>query len=649
MSEQNTCPPLSSPSLTLQVSSSITPSSSTPDLSPGRGEPHCGGRHGAQETPVPGVGLWHVDSGASSHLPGCRAWFTELHQCYPCTVVTANHGTLKCTQRGTVTLNTERGRIHVRNVLYVPSLGVNLLSVSAIVNAGMRVRFTKGGCRISTSHNKLIVQAVARNNIYCISATPEPSESAYSVTAGTSSPLNWVIAHGRRGHLNPRDMQAVHDKGMALGFTVPSAGSPADIDHCAGCLAGKSHCSPFPTKASHRATQPLELVHSDVCGHIHEGDNTSRKRYIVRTDGGGEYTHDQFNTYLNIMGIQRQMSAAQTPQQNGVAERVNRTIMEAARSMLHAAGLPLSFWEYAVMTAVYLRNRSPTEALTNATPYKAWRGEKPDLSHLRVFGCRAYMHLDKTKRSKLEPRSVPVIFIGYSTEAKAWLVYNPVASGSKKTHVSRDVTFHEGVAGSTLLTAAVSAAVPAAIEGKTSSSSSVVTPAAGQVDAEKPSSIDQFLLVSDTDSDSESDSDVEPAVLPVQHGGQCTGVPGSSHESSRRTVSGRSNRHQSASQPPRRVISTQAPVQGRACTSSAGFAQRAGQQGEGQCPASGWPFRLRLRRKHYRHRASQLQRGYAQPVSDSVGAGHAGGAPLHQGQRHLHAGPTSRRQAGHRQ
>ena len=517
---------------------------------------------GAQAPSTPGVGLWHVDSGASSHLSGCRAWFTELHQCAPCTVVAANHGTLTCTQRGTVTLNTERGRIHVRDVLYVPSLGVNLLSVSAILNAGMRVRFTKGGCRISTSRNKLVIQATAHNNIYSIQATPQPSESAYSVTAGTSSPLSWVIAHGRMGHLNTRDMQAMHDKGMALGITAPSDGSPADVDHCAGCLAGKSHRNPFPAQASHRATQPLELVHSDVCGHIREGDKSTPKRYLVtfiddysrftwatitsnkkgdtllsqfvrykvwaerytgfqvktlRTDGGGEYINDQFSTYLSIMGIQRQMSAARTPQQNGVAERANRTIMEAARSMLHAAGLPLSFWEYAVLTAVYLRNRSPTKALTNATPYEAWRGEKPDLSHLRVFGCRAYMHLDKTKRSKLQPRSVPVIFVGYSTEAKAWLVYDPVAGGSKKTHVSRDVTFHESVAGSTLLTAAVSAAEPAAIKGKTSTSSSPVPPAVVQVDAEKPSLIDNFLIVSDTDSDSDdSDNDVEPVVLPVQ-------------------------------------------------------------------------------------------------------------------------------------
>ena len=497
---------------------------------------------------IPGVGMWHVDSGASSHLTGNRAWFTELHQCVPCTVTVADHGTLTCTQRGTVVLKTQRGRITVRNVLFVPSLGVNLLSVSAIVHAGMRVRFTKSGCSIRTSRNKLIVQAVAHNNIYSVYAAPQPSVAAYSVTSGTSEALSWVTIHARMGHLNPRAMQTMLDKGMALGITLPSAGSPTDIDQCAGCLAGKSHRQPFPAQATHRATQPLQLVHSDICGPIQtgSGDKDNSKRYIItfiddysrftwvaitsdktgktalnqfirykvwaerhtgfavktlRTDGGGEYINDQFSTYLYTMGIERQVTVARTPQQNGVAERANRTIMEAARSMLHAAGLPLQFWEYAVMTAVYLRNRSPTKALTDATPYEAWRGDKPDLSHLRVFGCRAYMHLDKTKRNKIQPRSIPVIFVGYAAEAKGWLVYDPVSS-NRKTHISRDVTFHESVPGSTLLTTAVSAAEPAVIN---STSSSSTTRAAEPVDTGRLSMID-ILLDTDTESDSDHDN-----------------------------------------------------------------------------------------------------------------------------------------------
>ena len=421
--------------------------------------------------------------------------------------------------------------------------------------------FTKKGCSIRTARDELVVEAVAHNNIYSVRAAAQPSLAAYSVTAGTSEPLSWVTIHARMGHLNPRAVQTMLDKGMVLGLTAPSAGSPADIDQCAGCLAGKTHRRPFPVQSSHRATQPLQLVHSDVCGPIQTDSDgkESAKRYIItfiddysrfhvdlhherqdRQDrtrtvrplqgvGGAvhrlqhqdapygrwwEYIHDQFNTYLFTMGIERQVTVARTPQQNGVAERANRTIMEAARAMLHAAGLPLSFWECAVMAAVYLRNRSPTKALTDATPYEAWRGDKPDLSHLRVFGCRAYMHVDKTKRSKLQPRSIPVVFVGYAAEAKAWLVYDPVSS--KKTHVSRDVTFHESVPGGTLLspavrpaeaaekTTAVRAAEPAV---SNSSGSSGATRAAEPVGTGRLSMIKVSL---DTDTESEDGDDNAP-------------------------------------------------------------------------------------------------------------------------------------------
>ena len=113
---------------------------------------------------------------------------------------------------------------------------------------------------------------------------------------------------------------------------------------------------------------------------------------------------------------------------------MNRTLMEATRSMLHAAGLPLSFWAYALHIAKYLRNRSLTSALRDITPYHAWRGDKPDLSHLKTFGCRAYKHLGLEKRSELRAALYSSHLRRYVTEAKAWLVYDPI---SKHGHGAR--------------------------------------------------------------------------------------------------------------------------------------------------------------------------------------------------------------------
>src|SRR5690606_23480010 len=101
------------------------------------------------------------------------------------------------------------------------------------------------------------------------------------------------------------------------------------------------------------------------------------------------------------------------PQQNGVAERMNRILIEKARSMLHDAKLPLYCWAEAVNTACYVKNRCPTRAVQDSTPYELWTGKTPDLSHLRIFGSIAYMHIPKEKRRKLDAKSKKCIFVGY--------------------------------------------------------------------------------------------------------------------------------------------------------------------------------------------------------------------------------------------
>ena len=502
------------------------------------------------------AGLWYVDSGASFSLTGDKSWFTELRECVPCTVSAANDGVLRCSQRGTVVLNVRYGSITVKDVLFVPSLTVNLLSVSALLKCGYRPHFTPTGCAI-IKRGGLLAEIKAHDNVYPLVASRQAAKVLSAVSSSTSKALDWATVHARLGHLNAQAIQLMHDKQMALGVAMPARGSPDDIKQCVGCAVGKAHRLPFPAQASHRATRPLELIHSDMCGPIdirHDlpgnkqvivkwyiltfVDDYSRwvwiaftsnksgptvmdqfKRYrahvqlytgfdikAIRTDGGSEYINADFKTYLHILGVDRQVTAAYTPQQNGVAERVNRTILEAARAMLHAADLPLSFWIYAVQAAVYIRNRSPTRALNNITPYEAWRGEKPNLSHLRVFGCRAFMYLHKQQRSstsKLAARAMPGIFVGYSNEAKAWLVWDPI---SKKVHTSRDVKFIESVPGSAPLTQSVKAAEPTGSIDSDSGS----TKAAEPVDTERSTILDALITV-DEESDSDSDGEAEAA------------------------------------------------------------------------------------------------------------------------------------------
>ena len=119
---------------------------------------------------------------------------------------------------------------------------------------------------------------------------------------------------------------------------------------------------------------------------------------------------------------------------------MNRTLVEAVRSMLSESSLPKKFWAEALATATYLRNRSPTKAVEGMTPIEAWSGEKPSVTHLRVFGSACYSHIPKDERKKLDPKAQEAIFLGYGIETKGYRLYN---INSQKVYFSRDVIFNE--------------------------------------------------------------------------------------------------------------------------------------------------------------------------------------------------------------
>ncbi|CAL5368353.1 unnamed protein product [Camellia sinensis] len=139
-------------------------------------------------------------------------------------------------------------------------------------------------------------------------------------------------------------------------------------------------------------------------------------------------------------GIKRQLTTSYTPQQNDVAERKNRTILNMVRSMLNRSPLSKSFWPEAVLWSIHLLNRSPTMAVRNWTLKEAWSGRKPSVDHLRIFGCIAYAHVPDEKRKKLDDKGEKCIFLGVSEHSKAYKLYNPI---TKKIVISRDVIFDE--------------------------------------------------------------------------------------------------------------------------------------------------------------------------------------------------------------
>lgn len=159
----------------------------------------------------------------------------------------------------------------------------------------------------------------------------------------------------------------------------------------------------------------------------------------MRTVNGGECRSAEFQNFLKEKGIHHETTVPHSPQQNGIAERMNRTLQEAALSMILHAGVSKGFWAEAVCSATYIRNRVITTA-TGVTPYERWYGKKPDVSNFRVFGCTAYAHVPDSSRQKLDQKAVKMRFVGYSLTQKGYRLYD---ENKRKVFIRRDVIFNE--------------------------------------------------------------------------------------------------------------------------------------------------------------------------------------------------------------
>jgi hypothetical protein len=155
--------------------------------------------------------------------------------------------------------------------------------------------------------------------------------------------------------------------------------------------------------------------------------------------GGGEFTAVHFHEYFAELGVRRELTAPYTPQQNGVVERWNQTVVRTAQSMLKAKNLPGIFWGEAVTVAVYTLNRTTTKGNGGKTPYELWVGCTLAVHHLRTFRCVAHVKTMGNLK-KLDDRSKTVIFIGYEPGSKAYRTYDPA---TRRVRISRDVVFEE--------------------------------------------------------------------------------------------------------------------------------------------------------------------------------------------------------------
>ena len=385
---------------------------------------------------VVGKSDWIIDSGATQHMSFERnrlSEYVEFKQ--PCVVNLGDSRTIlaygKGTYRITADVDGHTQPISLREVLYLPDLDRNLLSVRAMVKLGATVMFEDGVCKVSRN-SKLLAIGIMVGKLYVLKVVPDEH---VNVAMDESSLKLW---HYRFCHLGMDNIMKVVNNKMVEG--MDNATDQTSVV-CEACVMG----------VAERATEPFELIHSDVCGpmsvsslggsryyvtfdftryttvyflktkdevlekfkefHNFGVSFTGKQVKILRTDNGGEYCSELFDAFLKEKGIIHQLSVPYNPAQNGIAERMNRTVVECARSILSHSNMPNVFWAEAVNTAVYLRNRSPSTALKETTLYEYLFKRKPHVANLKVFGCLSLVHIPDNQRKKLEAKSRKAILL----------------------------------------------------------------------------------------------------------------------------------------------------------------------------------------------------------------------------------------------
>ncbi|KAL8096387.1 hypothetical protein AgCh_037375 [Apium graveolens] len=418
--------------------------------------------------------LWYLDNGASNHMTGFRSKFKTLDENMTGQVRFGDGSTVEIKGKGSVGFKCKNGEELILNeVYYIPYLCDNIISLGQLSKNNNEVILRDMYLWVYDKHKRLIMKVKRTNNrLYKIFL--ETVDPVCLLTKEEESSL-W---HSRFGHVNYKSMKLMSTGKMALG--LPDISQPTGV--CEGCLMSKQTRMQFPQQTEYQAKKPLELIHGDLCGPI-SPETTAGNRYffllvddytrmmwiyalkgkneafnvfkkfrslvekesgkeikVFRTDRGGEFMSKNFINYCEDTGINRHFTAPYSPQQNGVVERRNRTVVAMARNMLKTMSMPSEFWGEATRHAVYLLNRLPTRALTKKTPYEVWKNRKPNVSHVKVFGCVAHMKVPSVYTSKLSDRSKLVIYLGREPGTKAYRLFDP---NSKTLHVSRDVVFEE--------------------------------------------------------------------------------------------------------------------------------------------------------------------------------------------------------------
>lgn len=420
--------------------------------------------------------MWILDSGCSRHMTGEKSLLTDVVEKAGPIVTFGDDSKGFTTGYGKL----EVGNIIIENISLVKGLKHNLLSISQFCDRGYNVDFRRERCLISNRKNeKLALHGVRKGNLFVADLNSASNEEIRCFYSKATAEESWLW-HKKLSHLNFKTMNTLVRREMVRG--LPQIEFCQD-GLCEACEKGKSKKASHRSKEMTSITEPLQLIHMDLFGPVNVM-SMARKRYalvmvddyskytwvlflqskdeatqliidhikkieveaglpvrIIRSDNGTEFKNAYLNQFCTEKGISRQYSAPRTPQQNGVVERKNRTLVEAARTMISQSNLPTYFWAEAINTACYTQNRTLINKEHDKTPYEIMANKRPTLSYFHVFGAKCFVLKDGNEHlGKFDPKAEEGIFIGYSLEAKAYRIY---MIKDQKVIESLNVTFDD--------------------------------------------------------------------------------------------------------------------------------------------------------------------------------------------------------------
>nr|GEW57471.1 retrovirus-related Pol polyprotein from transposon TNT 1-94 [Tanacetum cinerariifolium] len=371
--------------------------------------------------PVVQIVIWYLDLGCSKHMTGDRSWLMNFMKKFIGTVRFGNDHFGAIMGYGDYVI----GNSVISKVYYVEGLGHNLFSIKKFCNSNLEVAFRTHSCYVRDTNGVELIKGSRGSNLYTISIEDMMKSSPICLLTKASKNKSWLW-HRRLNHLNFGTINDLARKDFVRG--LPRLIFEKDY-LCSACLLGKSKKNTHKPKAEYPshglmwsdANETPDVVIKFIT-QIQVGLNKT-VRY-VHTDNGTEFVNHTMTEYYERIGIFHQKTVPITPQQNGVVERRNRTLVKAARTMLIFSKALMFLWAEVVATACYTQNRSLIHTRHYKTPYERVHNKKPDLTFFRVFGALCYPANDSKDLGKLQPTADTGIFVGYAPSKKGYRIYN---------------------------------------------------------------------------------------------------------------------------------------------------------------------------------------------------------------------------------